>query len=173
MTKCGWPDFICRRGAELMCVEVKDRTPLSFDQEETAVDLCAHGIPTYLWNAPHVGDAGRILEPISEVTHLLVDEELRATEAARHLRSELAIETARRERAEREAQRIRSRLTQVAAERRQEKTVQAHVTEDLGYLVRQVQDHQRQRGYTNRLKVIIRRYPDLAWPDLSEEREHA
>jgi hypothetical protein len=24
VTKRGWPDFICRRGAELMCVEVED-----------------------------------------------------------------------------------------------------------------------------------------------------
>ena len=49
VTKRGWPDFICRRGLEVMAVEVKESDWLSAEQEATMKDLYVVGIKTLVW----------------------------------------------------------------------------------------------------------------------------
>jgi hypothetical protein len=49
VTKKGWPDFMCRRGTEIMAVEVKWSDWLSEAQEEMLIDLHNAGIATFVW----------------------------------------------------------------------------------------------------------------------------
>lgn len=50
ITKRGWPDFLCRRGAEVAAVEVKDHADwLSPEQRAALIDLHAAGVDTYIW----------------------------------------------------------------------------------------------------------------------------
>lgn len=61
--KRGWPDYICRRGDEVMVVEVKPGpgTSLKRDQEWVMQLLASHGLKVYVWN-PKTG-ARRIEAP--------------------------------------------------------------------------------------------------------------
>lgn len=55
VTKLGWPDFICRRGDEVMAVEVKGGNDgLRSEQTDTIRDLQRMGMPTFLWT-PELG----------------------------------------------------------------------------------------------------------------------
>lgn len=50
VTKRGWPDFICRRGDEIMAVEVKGGNDgVRPEQAQTLRDLKDAGLPTYVW----------------------------------------------------------------------------------------------------------------------------
>jgi len=50
VTKQGWPDFMCRRGAEIMAVEVKGGNDwVRPEQAQTMDDLRAAGLPTFVW----------------------------------------------------------------------------------------------------------------------------
>lgn len=50
VTKQGWPDFICRRGGEVMAVEVKGGNDgLRPDQVATIHDLQRAGLSAFLW----------------------------------------------------------------------------------------------------------------------------
>lgn len=50
VTKRGWPDFICRRGDEVMAVEVKGHHDWMRPEQWAAVkDLRMVGLPTFLW----------------------------------------------------------------------------------------------------------------------------
>lgn len=50
VTKQGWPDFICRRGDEVMAVEVKGGNDgVSSYQWATLKDLRLAGLPAFLW----------------------------------------------------------------------------------------------------------------------------
>jgi hypothetical protein len=49
-TKNGWPDFMCRRGDELMAVEVKWSDGLSPFQVAACDMLARHGIPVFVWS---------------------------------------------------------------------------------------------------------------------------
>lgn len=168
VTKRGWPDFICRRGSEIMCVEVKESTGLSHYQTATATDLAAHGLPTYVW-----WQQTKELEPVSEATRLLTDEQMSAVEAVHTLGREVQHAQWTAEWLKRRTAKLTARLEALRAERREEQAALERLMDDFGYLLRQAQDYQRgaaRRGtYTHRLQAIIRRHPDLAWPELAED----
>jgi hypothetical protein len=51
VTKKGWPDFMCRRGDEIMAVEVKGgKDFVRPEQFDTIRDLRAVGFPTFVWS---------------------------------------------------------------------------------------------------------------------------
>ena len=51
VTKRGWPDFICRRGKEVMAVEVKGGNDnISPEQIDTLDNLSAAGVPTFVYH---------------------------------------------------------------------------------------------------------------------------
>lgn len=49
VTKRGWPDFICRRGLQVMAVEVKEKDWLSPEQDAAMRDLAVVGLATFVW----------------------------------------------------------------------------------------------------------------------------
>lgn len=167
VTKRGWPDFICRRlPDEIMCVEVKYTDGLSVYQRETAVDLAVRGIPAYVW---HLQD--RVLTPVSEVTRLISDEQLTEREAIHHLGQKIALLEANSRTASAAWRDIQAKNQRLLAERAAEKAELARVMDDLGYLLRRAQDAAgilsgRPPTYTSRLKVLLRRYPELAYAEL-------
>lgn len=158
VTKRGWPDFICRRGPAVMCVEVKDSDDLSSSQRATAGDLAAHGIPVYVWRAPRATRPGRTLEPVTAPVPPLSGDDL--TDSLRARVADLEgrvgslswrLESLRRRRAQEWAE------SDAAAKR---------LTDDLGYLLRRAESGSRNLdgtyGYMPvRLNVLLRRYRDL------------
>lgn len=76
VTKRGWPDFICRRGDELMAVEVKGGNDgLSAHQSDAIRDLRRAGFPTFLWT-PEQGLSEVRGTPLSEsIASLLAENE--------------------------------------------------------------------------------------------------
>jgi hypothetical protein len=168
VTKRGWPDFICRRGDEIMCVEVKYADDLSSYQRMAARDLAARGLPVYVWWAQK-----RELEHVSAATELLADKDLTPIQAIGHLDNALAYSNAQVEDLTRRLRNIEARNKALVTERREELAALGRLMDDFGYLLRQVQDYQggaaRCGNYTHRVKAIIRRHPDLAWPELPED----
>ena len=70
VTKRGWPDFICFRDGEIMCVEVKPARlhPLKTEQLRMLQLLSAAGIRCFKWSPPGVFDQ---VEPTSPRRPLL------------------------------------------------------------------------------------------------------
>jgi hypothetical protein len=159
VTKRGWPDYFCRRESEVMCVEVKCSDGLSHEQRRTAEDLTAHGIPTYVWWMQN-----RELEPISDLTELLTAEDIRLLDASRRLATDLRIERQRRDDLQRQVRKLTERLATLRSDRQTEQDALERIVDDLGYLLRQVQDHQRGH-YTARMKVLLKRYNELTWQE--------
>lgn len=74
VSKRGWPDFICRRGDELMAVEVKaGHDGLRPEQIDAIRDLKRAGFPTFLWT-PELGLSEVYGTPLTESVPSLLAE---------------------------------------------------------------------------------------------------
>jgi hypothetical protein len=171
VTKRGWPDFICRRGEDLMCVEVKDGSDcLSAWQQQTAADLAARGIPVFEWRRPGERDAeDGPLRPVSEVQRLMTEEQVSvftaADKAARDVENArvLAEDDSRKAegRAEGRAALLRTAREEAAALREDNGRLAA----DAGYLLRHILDCRRHYVST-RIRALLRRYLETLRADL-------
>lgn len=170
VTKRGWPDFICRRGGELMCVEVKYSDGLSWAQQQTATDLAARGIPVFVWRPPSEWDAqdGQ-LRPVSPVQQVMTEEQVSVFAAAdkavrQSENARLLAEDRYRKadnRAEGRAALLRTAREEAAALREDNGRLAA----DAGYLLRHILDC---RGHyvSTRVKALMRRYRETLRADL-------
>jgi hypothetical protein len=163
VTKRGWPDFICRRGGELMCVEVKDGADhLSRWQAQAAADLAAHVIPVFEWRPPSSWQPGYgELRPVSEVQRLMTEEQLSVFAAA-----DKAVREAQNARllAEENCRRLEGRTANAAAKVKAKREEAARLradndrlADDAGYLLRHILDCFR-HYISTRVKALTRRY---------------
>jgi hypothetical protein len=178
VTKRGWPDFICRRGGELMCVEVKANPDvLSEPQRQTARDLTVRGVPVYEWRQPSDWDpADGELRPIADIHRVMLDQDLPASAAPAEVlaAADKAIETAeaarrqeeaRRERAERAAAAAGTRAADAREKLRELRGDHDRLAGDAGYLLRHILDCRR-HGITSRIRTLMRRYSETLRTDL-------
>lgn len=146
VTKQGWPDFICRRGQDIMAVEVKYSDGLSAYQQQACLLLAAHGIPTYLWSPPGPlrpfeasGVSGVQFNDAATTLRLAAENDALRTELDRQ-----------RLRAAQREMELANRASEAHAALKQ-------MRDDLGYLIRLAEW---QKDRTVRLRAIFRRYPD-------------
>lgn len=69
VTKRGWPDFLCFKEGELVCIEVKRKRGYKLKSWQRCVmlELVKHGVRAYRWSP----DGG--FEPVLEYIHFPID----------------------------------------------------------------------------------------------------
>lgn len=161
ITKRGWPDFICRRGQEMMCVEVKSGSDhLSHAQQATASDLAAHGIPCFEWRPPNCWDeTDGVLKPVFETDRLVSDEHLSLRQACDRLATLNTGLALRVDSAARDAEKFRSAHSQVKAAAKTRiaalEAERAVLADDIGFLLRRFSET---RYDSTRVRKLMRRY---------------
>jgi hypothetical protein len=168
VTKRGWPDFICRRDGELMCVEVKDGADtFSEYQRLTVVDLAARGVPVFEWRPPDCWapdcwdpEDGQ-LRPVSEVQHLMTAEQVEvftaADKAVREARNAQLLAESRCGKAENRAEGRMALVKAARAESARLREDNDRLRADAVYLVRRILDCP-SRYFSKRLLALMRRY---------------
>jgi hypothetical protein len=171
VTKRGWPDFICRRGTELMCVEVKDGSDhLSAYQEQTATDLAARGIPVFEWRPPNEWhpEHGQ-LHPVSQLQRIMTDEQVTvftaADQAVRDLENACLLAEADCHRLTQQAAGQEAKLRTARAETAKLRADNDQLAADAGYLLRHILDC-RAHYISTRIKTLTRRYRENLRTDI-------
>jgi hypothetical protein len=178
VTKRGWPDFICRRSHELMCVEVKDGSDhLSTWQQQTATDLATRGIPVHEWRPPNAWDPEdgqlRLVSPVQRVMNeerisvfAAADKAVRESENARllaeddnrRLTRQVAVLRAARARDSSSASTGRDETARLRADN-------DRLIADSGYLLRHILDCRR-HYISTRVEALMRRYREALRSDM-------
>lgn len=155
VTKGGWPDFLCRRGDELMAVEVKWSDWLSDDQVEALSDLYAAGIATYVWTM----GAGLTPYPKAQTRIMRRDEEL--AELREEVARARAAAAAAEDRAVALTEENRSIFAAWMAERREATRSYRGAVADIRYLLRAVRSRRR---HMPRIEAIAQRFETIRVP---------
>jgi hypothetical protein len=171
VTKRGWPDFICRRGEELMCVEVKDGSDhLSGYQQQTAADLVARGIPVFEWRPPNEWNPeDGELRPVSLVQKVMTDEQMSvfaaADKAVRQSENARLLAEDNYRKAQNRCEGLAARLKAAREEAARLREDNDRLADDAGYLLRHILDC---RGHYvgTRIKALMRRYHETLRTDV-------